>query len=80
MNKIKPCRRVIAAIRIWWLELEKKAVDTDITNTCNEITNHRICGRPATADAMRPYLRNRVLESQALGAKIHQLKESHETD
>lgn len=80
MNKIKPCRRVIAAIRIWWLELEKKVVDTDITNTCNEITHHRLCGRPVTADAMRPYLRDRVLESQALGAKIHQLKESHETD
>ena len=76
MNKIKPCRRVIAAIRIWWLELEKKAVDTDITNTCNEITNHRICGRPATAGAMRPYLRDRVLESQALKTKIHQLKEN----
>lgn len=76
MNKIKPCRRVIAAIRIWWLELEKKAVDTDISSTCNEITHHRLCGRPATADAMRPYLRDRVLESQALGTKIHQLKEN----
>lgn len=79
MSKSKPCRWVIAAIRrmrVLWLELEKKAVDADISNTCNEITHHRLCGRPATADAMRPYLRNRVLESQSLGAKIHQLKES----
>lgn len=83
MSKSKPCRWVIAAFRrmhVLWLELEKKAVDADISNTCNEITQHRLCGRPVTADAMRPYLRNRVMESQSLGAKIHQLKESHEID